>query len=139
MKPVFGILGDDERVGAPKCCVEAQLDLLTAWSIWLKLKELWETFRFEQKANGAGIVKGLAAMRHILHAQKTVDIATDELAAISRLFSAGVVREMARKGRSPQLSAEFQTIAPTPQRRIRQRFLHLSGKPVSRPPEPRLW
>ena len=49
-------------------------------------------------------------MRHILHAQKTVDIATDELAAISRLFSAGVVREMARKGRSPQLSAEFRQL-----------------------------
>jgi hypothetical protein len=31
---------------------------------------------------------------------------------------------------SEQLSSEFQTIAPTPQRRIRQRFLDLSGKPV---------
>src|SRR5271165_5646714 len=33
--------------------------------------------------------------------QKMVDLATDQLAAISRLFSSSIVREMARKGRSP--------------------------------------
>ena len=40
-------------------------------------------------------------MRDTVHAQKMVNLATDQLAAISRLFSSSVVHEMARKGRSP--------------------------------------
>src|SRR6266568_1535168 len=40
-------------------------------------------------------------MRDTVHAHKTVNLATDQLAAISRLFSSSVVHEMARKGRSP--------------------------------------
>jgi hypothetical protein len=36
-----------------------------------------------------------------VHGRKVVNLATDQLAAISRLFSSSVVREMARKGRSP--------------------------------------
>ena len=40
-------------------------------------------------------------MRNTVHGQKMVNLATDQLAAISRLFSSSIVREMARKGRSP--------------------------------------
>jgi hypothetical protein len=40
-------------------------------------------------------------MRDTFRAQKRVDPATDQLAAISRLFSSSVIHEMARKGRSP--------------------------------------
>jgi len=38
------------------------------------------------------------------HARNMVNLATDQLAAISRLFSSSVVREMARNGRSPLFS-----------------------------------
>jgi len=38
------------------------------------------------------------------HTRKMVNLATDQLAAISRLFSSSVVREMARNGRSPLFS-----------------------------------
>jgi hypothetical protein len=41
------------------------------------------------------------AMRDTVQTHKTVNLATDQLAAISRLFSSSVVHEMARKGRSP--------------------------------------
>ncbi|SRR5216683_1694081 len=37
----------------------------------------------------------------VTHAEKTTDLASAQLAAISRLFSSSVIREMARKGRSP--------------------------------------
>jgi hypothetical protein len=40
-------------------------------------------------------------MRQTVPAQKRVSPATDQLAAISRLFSSSVIHEMARKGRSP--------------------------------------
>ena len=40
-------------------------------------------------------------MRNAVPGQKMVNLATDQLAAISRLFSSSVVREMSRKGRSP--------------------------------------
>jgi len=40
-------------------------------------------------------------MKDKVHAQKMVNLATDQLAAISRLFSSSVVHEMARNGRSP--------------------------------------
>lgn len=40
-------------------------------------------------------------MRDTVRAQKMVNLATEQLAAISRLFSSSVVHEMARKGRSP--------------------------------------
>ncbi len=40
-------------------------------------------------------------MRSTVRAQKMVNLATDQLAAISRLFSSSVVHEMARKGKSP--------------------------------------
>jgi hypothetical protein len=40
-------------------------------------------------------------MRDTVHSPRIVNLATDQLAAISRLFSSSVVREMARKGRSP--------------------------------------
>lgn len=40
-------------------------------------------------------------MRNTVRAQKMVNLATDQLAAISRLFSSSVVHEMARKGKSP--------------------------------------
>ena len=40
-------------------------------------------------------------MRNTVHGYKVVNLATDQLAAISRLFSSSIVREMARKGRSP--------------------------------------
>jgi hypothetical protein len=40
-------------------------------------------------------------MRSTVHGQNVVNLATDQLAAISRLFSSGIVREMARRGRSP--------------------------------------
>lgn len=40
-------------------------------------------------------------MRNTVYAQRIVDLATDQLAAIARLFSSSVVRELARKGRSP--------------------------------------
>jgi hypothetical protein len=40
-------------------------------------------------------------MRNTVREQKMVNSATDQLAAISRLFSSSVVHEMARKGRSP--------------------------------------
>jgi len=40
-------------------------------------------------------------MRNAVHGQKAVNLAADQLAAISRLFSSSIVREMARKGRSP--------------------------------------
>jgi hypothetical protein len=37
----------------------------------------------------------------VTHAEKMTDLASAQLAAISRLFSSSVIREMARKGRSP--------------------------------------
>ena len=40
-------------------------------------------------------------MRNAVHGQKMANLATDQLAAISRLFSSSIIREMARKGRSP--------------------------------------
>lgn len=40
-------------------------------------------------------------MRNTIHGRKWGNLATDQLAAASRLFSSSVVREMARKGRSP--------------------------------------
>lgn len=40
-------------------------------------------------------------MRDTVRAQKMVNLATEQLATISRLFSSSVVHEMARKGRSP--------------------------------------
>lgn len=40
-------------------------------------------------------------MSNTVYGRKWGDIATDQLAAASRLFSSSVVREMARKGRSP--------------------------------------
>ena len=40
-------------------------------------------------------------MRSTVHRQNMVDLAPDQLTAISRLFSSSIVREMARKGRSP--------------------------------------
>jgi hypothetical protein len=40
-------------------------------------------------------------MRDAVHTQKMVNLATDQLAAISRLFSSSVIHEMARNGRSP--------------------------------------
>lgn len=39
-------------------------------------------------------------MRNILRCYRAVNVATDELVAVSRLFSSSVIREMARKGRS---------------------------------------
>jgi len=52
-------------------------------------------------------------MRNRVNTRKTVDLATDQLAATSRLFSSCVVREMARKGRSPlfaRLAAQSQLL-----------------------------
>ena len=46
-------------------------------------------------------LKGADAMGTTLCGQERVNLATDQLAAISRLFSSSVVREMARKGKSP--------------------------------------
>jgi hypothetical protein len=43
-------------------------------------------------------------MKAPVHSGKVVNLATDQLAAISRLFSSSVVRELARKGRSPLFS-----------------------------------
>jgi hypothetical protein len=40
-------------------------------------------------------------MRDAVYPQKMVNLATDQLAAISRLFSSSVIHEMARNGRSP--------------------------------------
>jgi hypothetical protein len=40
-------------------------------------------------------------MKRATQAGKMTDLATEQLAAISRLFSSSVIREMARKGRSP--------------------------------------
>ena len=40
-------------------------------------------------------------MSRVTHSVKTTDLASEQLAAISRLFSSSVVREMARKGKSP--------------------------------------
>jgi len=40
-------------------------------------------------------------MRKAVHGQNMANLATDQLAAISRLFSSSIVREMSRKGRSP--------------------------------------
>jgi hypothetical protein len=40
-------------------------------------------------------------MRDTVHAYKMVNLATDQLAAVSRFFSSSVVHEMARNGRSP--------------------------------------
>src|SRR5579862_9453979 len=45
--------------------------------------------------------KGADAMGTTLRGHVRVNLATDQLAAISRLFSSSVVREMARKGKSP--------------------------------------
>lgn len=62
-------------------------------------------------------MKGLIAMRETLDGQKTVNIATDQLAAISRLFSSSVVREMARKGKSPlfaRLATQSQLLRSIP-------------------------
>lgn len=42
-----------------------------------------------------------AVMNRITHAVKLADLASEQLAAISRLFSSSVIRELARKGRSP--------------------------------------
>jgi hypothetical protein len=67
----------------------------------LKLKELPETFQLEIMGNWARIKERPAAMRDTVRAQKMVNLATDQLAAISRLFSSSVVHEMARRGRSP--------------------------------------
>jgi hypothetical protein len=46
-------------------------------------------------------LEGADAMGTTLCGQERVNLATDQLAAISRLFSSSVVREMARKGKSP--------------------------------------
>jgi len=62
-------------------------------------------------------MKGLIAMRDTLEGQKTVNIATDQLAAISRLFSSSVVQEMARKGKSPlfaRLATQSQLLRSIP-------------------------
>jgi hypothetical protein len=40
-------------------------------------------------------------INQVIHAQKTKDLTAGTLAAISRLFSSSVIREMARKGESP--------------------------------------
>jgi len=40
-------------------------------------------------------------MRSTVHRQKTINLATDQIAATSKLFSSGVIRELARKGCSP--------------------------------------
>ena len=40
-------------------------------------------------------------MRDAVHPQKMINLATDQLAAISRLFSSSVIHEMARNGKSP--------------------------------------
>ena len=40
-------------------------------------------------------------MNSVGHAVKMTDFVSDQFAAISRLFSSSVIREMARKGRSP--------------------------------------
>ncbi|MGD0941573.1 MAG: sce7726 family protein [Terracidiphilus sp.] len=83
----------------------------------MKLKELRKRFRFAEKGNGARIMKGLIAMRDTLEGQKTVNIATDQLAAISRLFSSSVVQEMARKGKSPlfaRLATQSQLLRSIP-------------------------
>ncbi|MFZ0630061.1 MAG: sce7726 family protein [Acidobacteriaceae bacterium] len=52
-------------------------------------------------------------MRNAVHGRKWSGLATDQLAAASRLFSSSVVREMARKGRSPlfaRLAAQSQLL-----------------------------
>ncbi|MGA2908536.1 MAG: sce7726 family protein [Terracidiphilus sp.] len=67
----------------------------------MKLKELPETFRPAISGDGARIKEKAAAMRDTVHTGKMVNLATDQLAAISRLFSSSVVRELARSGRSP--------------------------------------
>jgi hypothetical protein len=67
--------------------------------------------------NGARIIKGQGAMRDTRHGPKTVNIAADQLAAISRLFSSSVVREMARKGKSPlfaRLATQSQLLRSIP-------------------------
>lgn len=62
------------------------------------------------------------AMRSAGHGRKCGDLATDQLAAASRLFSSSVVREMARKGRSPlftRLAEESQLLgAISPSKRV---------------------
>jgi hypothetical protein len=40
-------------------------------------------------------------LNRVLHTDKIRDLAVEQLAAISRLFSSSVIREMARKGKSP--------------------------------------
>lgn len=55
-------------------------------------------------------------MGNAVHKQKMGDLGTDQLAAISRLFSSSVVREMARKGRSPlfaRLAAQSRLLCST--------------------------
>ena len=52
-------------------------------------------------------------MRNAVHSRKMVDLATDQLAATSRLFSSCVVRELATKGKSPlfaRLAAQSQLL-----------------------------
>ncbi len=52
-------------------------------------------------------------MKNAVHARKMVDLATDQLAAVSRLFSSCVVRELATKGKSPlfaRLAAQSQLL-----------------------------
>jgi hypothetical protein len=67
----------------------------------LELKELPETFRPYNDGDRARIKERPIAMRDTTHTQKLVDLTSDQLAAISRLFSSSVVRELARSGRSP--------------------------------------
>ena len=67
----------------------------------MKLKGLLGTIQLEFRGNGARINKRPVAMRDKVPAQKMANLATVQLAAVSRLFSSSVVHEMARNGKSP--------------------------------------
>jgi len=62
---------------------------------------MFEGIRRKLGTDRFGSGQGEAAMSPTTHAMKISDFASEQLLAISRLFSSTVIREMARKGRSP--------------------------------------
>jgi len=96
-----GLLREGLGTGKGRYNADLPVVIRQVCKIWLKLKALPETFWPDLDGDGARINARAAAMRDIVRKGKLVNFATDEQAAISRLFSSGVVRELARSGRSP--------------------------------------
>jgi hypothetical protein len=106
MAPIAQGMYQSRLFGAIKCIDLQIIEPDAAWQESrlkriLMIKQRTDSILLGTARNWAKIKGKSQAMTGTRQAGKMVELASDELAAISRLFSSSVVQEVARKGRSP--------------------------------------